>query len=41
MTRKIKGAGRRMFGGALMSIWVVLPLFPVLGAVATWLLGIH
>jgi hypothetical protein len=41
MTRKIRLAGRRVFGRALMSVWVVLPLFPVFAALATWMLGIH
>ncbi len=41
MTRRIRRAGRRAFGGALMGVWVVLPMFPVLGALATWWVGVR
>jgi hypothetical protein len=41
MTRKLRRLGRRVFGGALMSVWVLLPLFPVLGLLMTWWVGIH
>ena len=41
VVRKARRAGRKLFGHSLMSIWVVLPLFPVLAAVASWWLGIE
>jgi hypothetical protein len=41
MMRRLRRAGGRVFGGALMGVWVVLPLLPVLGALTTWWLGIH
>jgi hypothetical protein len=37
----MKRAGRRLFGGALMGVWVFLPLMPVIAALATWTLGLR
>lgn len=34
-------AGRSLFGGALMGVWVVLPLSPLLAALFSWWVGVR
>ena len=39
--RRVRRAGRSLFGRAVMSIWLVLPLFPLLGALYSWFAGVR
>ena len=41
MTRRLRRARRALFGHLLMSVWVILPLFPVLALLWSWHLGIR
>lgn len=41
MSRRMRRARRTLFGGMLMSVWVVLPLLPALAALCSWYLGMR
>jgi hypothetical protein len=38
--RRLRRKGGSVFGRALMAIWLVLPLFPLLGLLYSWLTGV-
>jgi hypothetical protein len=37
---RVRRSMGRMAGAAAMSVWLLLPLFPVLGALLSWRLGL-
>lgn len=39
--RRLRRIGRAAFGRALMAVWLVLPLFPLLGAAYSWWAGVR
>ena len=41
MRRVLRRAGRSVFGGMLMSVWVLLPALPALAAIWSWYLGLR
>lgn len=40
MIRRFRRRGRVALGRALMAVWLVLPLFPLLGLLYSWLAGV-
>ena len=37
----MRRAGRTVFGAMLMSVWVVVPLLPLMAALWSWYLGVR
>jgi hypothetical protein len=37
----MRRSGRALFARALMGVWIVVPLFPLLGALCSWWVGVR